>query len=77
MEKAEIEMEVAIRDEQVLVEESPPGSVEEQLFIPFRSPSLDPNRYAEVGDTLPASDAAESQDEEYDGGGDVRHGVRR
>jgi hypothetical protein len=33
------------------------------LFIPFRSPSLYPERYADVDDTLPAPDATVIHDE--------------
>jgi hypothetical protein len=68
-ERAEVQMYQAIRDEQIMVGESPTGSVVKRLFIPFWSSSLDSQRYADVDDTLPAPDAEESQDDE---GGDVR-----
>jgi hypothetical protein len=75
-ERAEVLMCEAIRGERVTVEEFPSGSVEEE-FIPIRSPTLDPERYADVDDALPAPDATvihddatgeltDDQDEEMD-----------
>jgi hypothetical protein len=52
----------ALQGERVTLEESPPSSGEEE-FIPFESPTLDPERYTDVETTLPAPDATVIHDD--------------